>query len=78
MSRVCHLYVTCVSRVCHLYVTCVSLSPPVQVRDEAPRYYEIIQTPMDLGTIKARFKKKEYGSAQEVMDDVNTVWENCR
>ncbi|KAK9815856.1 hypothetical protein WJX72_010824 [[Myrmecia] bisecta] len=49
-------------------------------------YHEIVQQPMDLGTIQKRLlpgRKQGWGtivykSTQEVQDDVNLVWHNCR
>ncbi|CAB3410807.1 unnamed protein product [Caenorhabditis bovis] len=42
-----------------------------------PHYHERIQRPMDLKTIKNRIKNIYYSSAQECIDDIETVFQNC-
>ena len=41
-------------------------------------YPQIIKHPMDLGTCKEKLLKGEYKIFQELMDDLNLIWENCR
>ena len=41
-----------------------------------PEYYEIIEQPMDLTTIKERMH--EYHSIEECLGDIRLVWDNCR
>jgi len=43
-----------------------------------PEYYEVIKTPMDLGTCKAKLMRGDYVKAQELLRDVQLVWSNCR
>ena len=40
-------------------------------------YHTIIETPMDLGTIKKRLENDYYWSASECMQDFNTMFTNC-
>jgi Bromodomain/Bromodomain extra-terminal - transcription regulation len=40
-------------------------------------YPTIIKTPMDLGTIKTKIKKREYKTLYQVAEDVRLVWSNC-
>ncbi|XP_065345233.1 homeotic protein female sterile-like [Cloeon dipterum] len=40
-------------------------------------YHEIIKTPMDMGTVKKRLENNYYHSANECIDDMNTIFENC-
>jgi Bromodomain/Bromodomain extra-terminal - transcription regulation len=40
-------------------------------------YPTIIKTPMDLGTIKSKIKKREYKTLYQVNEDVRIVWSNC-
>ena len=45
---------------------------------EAPGYYERTAHPMDLGTVRQRFKAGEYASYGELLRDVERIWSNCR
>ncbi|CAH1959185.1 unnamed protein product [Acanthoscelides obtectus] len=49
---------------------------PVQ-KSEVPDYYEVIEKPMDFGTIKYKLNMGEYSEDSEVMDDVVLIFENC-
>lgn len=40
-------------------------------------YYDIITSPMDLGTIKKRLENNYYWSATECLQDFNTMFTNC-
>ncbi|XP_060809601.1 bromodomain-containing protein 3 isoform X2 [Amyelois transitella] len=42
-----------------------------------PDYHKIIKKPMDLGTIKKRLESNYYYSAQECIQDFNTMFTNC-
>ncbi|XP_039745176.1 bromodomain-containing protein 3-like isoform X2 [Pararge aegeria] len=42
-----------------------------------PDYHKIIKKPMDLGTIKKRLESNYYHSAQECIQDFNTMFTNC-
>jgi hypothetical protein len=44
---------------------------------EAPGYSEIIHSPMDLSTIRAKINTRYYESACEVVEDVLLVYANC-
>ncbi|XP_041428287.1 bromodomain-containing protein 3 isoform X2 [Xenopus laevis] len=50
-------------------VDCVKLS--------LPDYHKIIKNPMDMGTIKKRLENNYYWSANECMQDFNTMFTNC-
>lgn len=41
-----------------------------------PEYYEIIQSPMDITTVKN--KLNSYISVEEMLRDIRQIWENCR
>nr|CAH7768363.1 unnamed protein product [Callosobruchus chinensis] len=49
---------------------------PVQ-KSEVPDYYEVIDRPMDFGTIKYKLNMGKYSEDSEVMDDVVLIFENC-
>ncbi|XP_029920818.1 bromodomain-containing protein 3-like isoform X2 [Myripristis murdjan] len=51
--------------------------PVDAIRLGLPDYYEIIKSPMDLGTIKKRLENNYYWSATECMEDFNTMFTNC-
>lgn len=40
-------------------------------------YYTIIETPMDLSTIKKRLENRYYEKASECVGDFNTMFSNC-
>uniref|UniRef100_A0A8C5MN91 Bromodomain containing 3 n=1 Tax=Leptobrachium leishanense TaxID=445787 RepID=A0A8C5MN91_9ANUR len=42
-----------------------------------PDYFKIIKNPMDMGTIKKRLENNYYWSANECMQDFNTMFTNC-
>ena len=41
-------------------------------------YPLIVKTPMDLGTVKKRVKRREYAGLEAVLRDVQLVWDNCK
>ncbi|KAL1497561.1 hypothetical protein ABEB36_008502 [Hypothenemus hampei] len=45
---------------------------------EVPDYYEIIQTPMDFGTIKYKLNMGEYSTDSQLMRDVALIFSNCQ
>mmetsp|Transcript_1524 Transcript_1524/g.2023 ORF Transcript_1524/g.2023 Transcript_1524/m.2023 type:complete len:2660 (+) Transcript_1524:292-8271(+) len=51
-------------------------SEPVP-KDEFPEYYEMIEKPMDYGTMKEKLKKGEYRSAQAMQKDFVLIMSNC-
>ena len=40
-------------------------------------YPTIVKHPMDLGTVKEKLNSDKYKSVDEVINDINLVWENC-
>jgi len=44
---------------------------------EAPDYYHIIKTPMDIGTMIKKLKQLQYKSKKEFCDDLGLIWTNC-
>ena len=48
------------------------------VPPEVPMYYNIIEKPMDLGTILTNLQAGKYTGPQELYADTNLVWANCR
>lgn len=40
-------------------------------------YFKIIKRPMDLGSVKKRLESNFYWCAQEAMDDIKLVFDNC-
>ena len=45
---------------------------------EAPDYHKIIKRPMDLGTIRSSINRMKYTCNQQVMEDIEQVFVNCR
>ncbi|TVY57583.1 Transcriptional activator SPT7 [Lachnellula cervina] len=44
---------------------------------EAPDYYNIIKTPMDLGTMTKKLKQQVYKSKADFVADLDLIWSNC-
>ncbi|KAF1810633.1 hypothetical protein P152DRAFT_475463 [Eremomyces bilateralis CBS 781.70] len=44
---------------------------------DAPDYYNIIKTPMDVGTMLKKLKQLQYKSKKEFVDDLYLIWSNC-
>ena len=40
-------------------------------------YFDIIEKPMDLGTLKRKLTHNVYKNMQHFVDDMNLVWGNC-
>lgn len=54
-------------------------SRPVDVKAlQIPDYLEIIQKPMDLGTIKKKLMNKECKTQDEFLEDIYLIFDNCR
>jgi hypothetical protein len=53
-------------------------SKPVDpIADEVPDYFDVIQHPSDLGTVRTKLSNDRYRSLQEFKRDVNLIWENA-
>lgn len=46
--------------------------------DGAPDYFQKIQRPMDLGTIKQNLENNAYPNSKAWADDISLVWQNCK
>jgi protein polybromo-1 len=42
-----------------------------------PEYYQSIQNPMDLQTIKTNIKKSKYSTLNEAYNDIRQIFINC-
>ncbi|KAH9377173.1 hypothetical protein HPB48_017913 [Haemaphysalis longicornis] len=51
--------------------------PVDAVKLNLPDYHQIIRRPMDLGTINKRLENCYYSSAEECIEDFNTMFKNC-
>jgi hypothetical protein len=52
---------------------------PLNLNDEGLKdYLIIVKTPMDLLTIEKKLARKQYEIIQNVFDDIQLVWDNCR
>ncbi|CAJ1053873.1 bromodomain-containing protein 4-like isoform X4 [Xyrichtys novacula] len=52
-------------------------TPVDAIKLNLPDYYKIINSPMDMGTIKKRLENNYYWNAQECIQDFNTMFTNC-
>lgn len=41
-------------------------------------YPQIIKHPMDLGSVKKNFKNLKYKFSEEVLNDLQLIWDNCK
>ena len=41
-------------------------------------YYDIVKVPMDLGTVKKNLINNKYNTNQDVINDLNLIWSNCK
>ena len=41
-------------------------------------YPKIVKNPMDLGTIKERLNDNKYPFLQDVLSDIQLIWDNCK
>ncbi len=41
-------------------------------------YYDIIKNPMDLGTVRKNLKINKYKTVEEVVKDIESIWDNCK
>jgi len=41
-------------------------------------YPQVVKKPMDLSTIRKKLKQDKYSTIEEVIEDLNLIWENCR
>lgn len=58
---------------CQVFLT------PVNCEEEGLLdYLQIVSTPMDISTIRAKLKNSNYSSAQEVINDLMLIWRNCK
>lgn len=55
----------------------IHFGEPVRA-DLYPRYYDMIKTPMDLGTIQKKLDTGYYTNVYDFRDDVRLCFENCR
>lgn len=42
-----------------------------------PEYYQVIDRPMDLNTIKKNLNGSIYTTVQDVLTDLRLIWSNC-
>ena len=53
------------------------LEPVDPVKFNIMDYFDIIQKPMDFGTIKKKLNHNVYRNVAHFVDDMNLVWKNC-
>ena len=41
-------------------------------------YFDIVKNPMDLGTVKKNLKNNKYKLVEEVLADIQLIWDNCK
>ena len=44
---------------------------------DAPDYYDVIQNPMDLGTMQKKLRSGQYKTKAQFAHDLNLIWDNC-
>lgn len=53
------------------------LRPVDPIKQGIPYYFDIIKHPMDLGTVKAKLRNREYSNFQEFDSDIRLMFRNC-
>jgi hypothetical protein len=53
-------------------------SPPPNSGLELLDYCFLIKNPMDLGTVGHKLKDGRYQNVEEVFDDIQLIWDNCK
>lgn len=41
-------------------------------------YPTLIKYPMDLSTILKKFKEDKYAKVEDILDDIQLIWDNCK
>jgi hypothetical protein len=41
-------------------------------------YRQIVKNPMDLGTVSSKLQGEHYRFVEEILDDIQLVWDNCK
>jgi len=41
-------------------------------------YPQIVKHPMDLGSVKKNFRSNKYKFVEEVLNDLQLIWDNCK
>ena len=41
-------------------------------------YGFLIKNPMDLGTVNQKLKDDQYEIVEDVLDDIQLIWDNCK
>lgn len=50
--------------------------PVDPIRDNAPNYFDVVKNPMDLGTMKKKLSKNEYGTVNDFVSDIRLICNN--
>jgi Bromodomain len=50
---------------------------PVKVTPDIADYSQRIRRPMDLSTVRSRFRGGQYATYRQLFDDVELIWDNC-
>ncbi|KAJ1653566.1 hypothetical protein IWQ61_006334 [Dispira simplex] len=53
------------------------LRPVDPVRDGAPTYFDVVQHPMDLGTVEKKLEAHQYPTVEAFAADVQLIFDNC-
>ena len=41
-------------------------------------YPELVKHPMDLSTVNRKLREEKYRIVEEVLDDIQLIWDNCK
>lgn len=41
-------------------------------------YPQLVKYPMDLSTINKKLREERYHNVEEVLDDIQLIWDNCK
>ncbi|KAJ1963380.1 hypothetical protein GGI12_002084 [Dipsacomyces acuminosporus] len=53
------------------------MAPVDPVKQGVPTYFDVIKSPMDLGTIRKKLDRSKYETATQLRDDLQLIFSNC-
>ncbi|OHT13729.1 Bromodomain containing protein [Tritrichomonas foetus] len=69
--------ISCVDYLLTFQISKMFATPVDPERDMCPTYLQVIQKPMDLGTIRKKLENNEYDKVSDFKADIELVWENA-
>jgi hypothetical protein len=58
------------------YISRMFARPVDPTRDNCPTYFQVIQSPMDLGTVRRKLETDQYATIEQWRSDMDLIWNN--